>query len=191
MIDKAPEGGQWSAVVALAGRRTDALDAEVKRFPLDRVPIVKNEILELFKNEAVGILVCSAACGADLLALDSAISLGVRCRVILPYNTKKFRETSVVDRPGEWGPLFDRVIADVQAKGDLIILGGSPEGDQAFSYATRAIVQEAANAAGMDRATSVLVWEGSPHGKKDATAEFRQLALNAGMKEVTVLTCAN
>jgi hypothetical protein len=55
---------------------------------------------------------------------------GIRRRVILPFAVDRFRETSVVDRPGNWGPLFDGLVADAAAHGDLVILEAG-EGDQA------------------------------------------------------------
>jgi hypothetical protein len=47
-------------------------------------------------------IVCAAACGADLIALDEAGKLGVRRRVVLPNPKARFRANSVVDRPGAW-----------------------------------------------------------------------------------------
>lgn len=178
------------AVAALAGRRIDAMDADIKRFPLNRVDAVKDALAELIRVEQLDLLVCSAACGADLLALEAALSHGVRCRVVLPYDPAEFRRTSVMDRPGEWGTLYDRVVASVGNSGDLVVLVGPSDDARAYSRANEAIVLEASVAAKPGSAIAILVWEGQPRDGSDATAEFRQLALDVGMIERTVLTCA-
>jgi hypothetical protein len=51
-----------------------------------------------------------------------------RRRVILPFERRRFRETSVTDRPGDWGPLYDQVIG---SGGDLVILRNEPD-DEAY-----------------------------------------------------------
>ena len=96
-------------IVALAGRRIDKPDADAPRFPLTGVDLVRGRLHHLLSEKKVTTFVCSAACGADLLALAAARDLGIRRRVILPFTRERFRVTSVVDRPGDWGPLFNAV----------------------------------------------------------------------------------
>lgn len=179
-----------TTVAALAGRRVDAEDAPTARFPLAKSAAVRAALRELMREEALGLLVCSAACGSDLLALDAAFELGVRCRVVIPYAQTEFRRTSVTDRPGDWGPLYDRVIARVALTGDLVVLSGSPSDARAYTQANEAIVRQAVSAALPGHALAILVWEGRPRESEDATAEFQQLAIRAGMLERTVLTCS-
>src|SRR6266513_899405 len=110
------------AVAALAGRRIDAPDTKEPRFPLPMAPEVRKMLLALLRREKIRLLICSAACGADLIALDAALKLGIRCRVVLPFEPDKFRRTSVVDRPGDWGSLFDHALSVVESSGDLQVL---------------------------------------------------------------------
>lgn len=180
-----------SVVAALAGRRIDACDAVTEDFPMSRVPLVRARIAQTIKFEDIGLLVCSAACGADLLALDVAAELGVRCRVILPYDSSKFRHTSVIDRPGNWGPIYDRIIRDVAAQGNLIVLGGDVGDSEVYSLANEAIVREASIAASPKHAIAIAIWEGQPRKGRDATADFCQIAQKEGMSLRTVLTCGN
>src|SRR5947199_10201537 len=107
-------------IVALAGRRIDPADAETARFPLRNVELVRDHLRKVLKGRIA--LVCSAACGADLIALEEASDEGIRCKVILPFTEDEFRKTSVVDRPGDWGKQFDRLIAKTRHAGDPIIL---------------------------------------------------------------------
>lgn len=175
------------AVAALAGRRIDAEGAKVSQFPLAMAPIVKQALANLFQKESIKLLVCSAACGADLLALDAALAAGIHCRVILPFEQNRFRQTSVIDRPGDWGDLFDQIVSFVESKGDLIVLRGNQSAKQAYQRANEVIINEA-TAALIRRRVAVIVWEGRPRRKDDATSEFRGLANAAGMLERIVPT---
>lgn len=178
-------------VAALAGRRIDAVDAQTARFPLAHSAAVQNKLRRLLTVERVGLLICSAACGSDLLALDAALGLGVRCRIVLPFDQGEFRRVSVTDRPGDWGPLFDRVVANAARSNDLVVLSCSPSDERAFSQANEKIVNSAAAEAKPASALAILVWEGQSRGGDDATAEFQRLARWAGMVERTVLTCVD
>src|SRR4030095_8073400 len=107
-------------IIALAGRRIDAPDAATPRFPVENTEVAARRIHELLEAQGATALVSSAACGADLLALVEAGALGIRRRVVLPFDRKRFREISVVDRPGEWGRLYDDVLDEVSSNGDLV-----------------------------------------------------------------------
>src|SRR4029450_10857441 len=47
--------------------------------------------------------------GSALPGSDAAGALGVARHVVLPFDRIRFRRTSVVGRPGDWGPLYDAV----------------------------------------------------------------------------------
>ena len=97
-------------VIALVGRRIDPPDLAFPVFPYTAVQRVRKRIHDLLKDSDAKALVCSAACGANLIALEAAGELGIRRRIVLPFEPARFRETSVIDRPGDWGPAFDRII---------------------------------------------------------------------------------
>jgi hypothetical protein len=129
----------------------------------------------------VSALIASGACGADLLGLDVARHAGIRRRLILPFAIDRFRESSVVDRPGNWGPLFDDLIADAAAHDDLVILEAG-DGDQAFAATNLAILDEGerlATAAGALR-RALIVWGGASRGSDDLTDQFRVEAMARG-----------
>jgi hypothetical protein len=67
---------EHGSVIALAGRRIDAPGADPPRFPLERVSAVRRRLADLLVQEQATALVCSAACGADLAALEAAEQLG-------------------------------------------------------------------------------------------------------------------
>lgn len=183
------------SVIAVAGRRIDAPDADSPRFPLQNVPLVRSRLAALLSTEHAEAVVCSAACGADLIALEEAERLGLRRRIVLPFRPERFRETSVTDRPGGWGPAFDRLIAAAEATGDLVILqntGGSD--DAAYAAANHAIIREAEALAqaladgARPRLMVVIVWEGSAREGTDASGGLRNLATQAGFEQRSLLT---
>ncbi len=184
-----------NAVIALAGRRIDAPDTDPPRFPLKNVSIVRRRLADLLSAEHARALVCSAACGADLIALEEAERLGLRRRIVLPFPPKRFRETSVTDRPGDWGPVFDRLVAAAEAAGDLVILHSTGDGDDAaYAAANQVIIREAETLARAIsdgtplRLVAVIVWEGSARAGTDASGGLRNLATQAGFEERSLLT---
>jgi len=173
-------------VLALAGRRTDAPDTDIARFPLSSLAKVRKDLFNLFLDNKAEKLVCSAACGADLVALDVAGELGIERHIIIPFSVSDFRRISVTDRPGAWGPLYDQIIADVSAQGLLQILGLNTNDDSAFSLANKAIIEQAQSLTNGDVPLAVVVWEGESHERIDATREFLQLAQQANFNNISI-----
>jgi hypothetical protein len=128
----------------------------------------------------------------DLVALEEAERLGLRRRIVLPFPPERFRKTSVSDRPGDWGPVFDRLVAAAGATGDLIVLPAISGSDEAaYASTNENIVREAqalARTGASHRLIAALVWEGSARQRPDATAQFRELAAKAGFDERYVFT---
>ena len=178
------------SVVALAGRRIDALGTDTSRFPLTSVPLVRDRLRDELQRIKTRTLLCSAACGADLLASRVAIDLGIRVRLILPFAVARFRETSVVDRPGDWGPPFDQIAEHVSARGDLQIVEASGDESAAYAAVNRSILdqsQQLAAETGVE-AVAIIVWEGQSRGKGDLTEAFRDEARKRGLRVLDVLT---
>lgn len=171
-------------IVALAGRRIDAPGAAEPRFPLENRHVVAQRLHQALARLQPRALVSSAACGADLLALQAARGLGIRTRIVLPFDPDRFRSTSVVDRPGDWGVLFDQLCNSAQARSDLVILG-LPQGEAAYRAVTERILDEALVLArslgGQSHGiTAIVVWDRASRGPGDLTAEFKALAHTRG-----------
>jgi hypothetical protein len=176
-------------IIALAGRRVDSPDAKTPRFPLENVDLVSTRVRALLKESGATTVVSSAACGADLIALSEAGKLGLRQKVVLPFERRRFRETSVTDRPGEWGPLYDQVLDAVDAAGDLVVLQNASD-DEAYAAANGAILKEAvALAKAVNKsAIAVLIWDGASRGDHDLTEEFGAEARDCGLAVTEVRT---
>lgn len=182
-------------VVALAGRRIDAAETDPPRFPSANEDLVKARLREVFGELGATVIVCSAACGADLVALEVAGSMDLRRCVVLPWDRETFRRRSVVDRGESWGERYDRVIGQVAARGDLRVLGLEVQpdaSDAAYTATNREILSWASDLASAEdpehRPVAVPVWEGWSPDASGFTNEFRNLALKLGFRTREVLT---
>jgi len=178
-------------IIALAGRRIDARDSASRRFPPENITMVRERLGMLFKAQQAEVLISSAACGADLLALEEAGAQGMRRRIVLPFSAERFRTTSVIDRPGDWGSIYDRIIAEARLKSDLLTLEfDADEEDHAFEAANRAILNEAAvfSQSSGTSAAAVLVWEGRSRGGTDLTEAFGEEARRRRLAVLDVMT---
>jgi hypothetical protein len=191
-----PPRGSSCSIIAVAGRRVDAADTQTTRFPYGNAAAVQAALARTLENAAALLVVASAACGSDLLALDAASVLGIRTRIILPFAPDVFRATSVVDRPypAYWGSLYDRFIAEARERGDLIVLDRDRNDPGAYVAANQAIIAEALLAASKEappaRPIAVIAWDGAPRGDDDATDDFRRAALQRGFSVRQISTLA-
>jgi len=115
---------------------------------------------------------------------------------VLPFEPARFRAKSVVDRPGDWGPLFDRLIGKVDRRGDLVVLTASVGRTAAYVATNEAVLEKAValtrNATGVPRpelVTALVVWDGASRGSGDVTAAFRETAVKMGRRAEDVPTC--
>ena len=175
--------------MGLAGRRIDAPGTEYPVFPLENAIQVQERVLRLLLEKDVRTLVCSAACGADLVALQAAESLNIRRRIILPFDPGRFRSSSVTDRPGDWGPIYDRIVSAATTAGDLVNLQLA-ECEEAYFAANAAILNEAlrlSDSSG-DRAAVALVWNGISKGEEDNSVFLGEAARDRGLSVFNVST---
>ena len=178
-------------VAAIAGRRIDAPTTEVARFPAELAPAVKAAAKRLFSDRGIGFVVASAACGADILALEGAIELGIRIRVVLPFDRQRFRSTSVVDRGQDWGPRYDAILAAADAGGGVVVLEAGAGGDDAaYGRATVRIIDDARALAleRRSRSIAIAIWDEQPRHSGDATKDFLDRASVAGLEVVSIST---
>jgi hypothetical protein len=142
----------------------------------------------MLRAQGATMLVSSAACGADLLALGEAGSLGMRRRIVLPFDRQKFRAESVTDRPGDWGLLYDQALHEVDEQ-DLLVIQPSSD-DKAYADVNHAIVDQALSVGQQFSlpVVAALVWDGKSRGEGDLTEEFAVYARNKGVPVVEVMT---
>jgi hypothetical protein len=167
-------------IAVLAGRRIDAADAQTPRFPASNEALVEQRIRDLLTWQGATALVASAACGADLIAHRVARSLGLARVMIMPYSADVFRQTSVVDRPGNWGELFDDLVGDARVNPgceviELNLSTDSNASQTVFSRTNDALLDRAnelATQTPSDSVLAVVVWNLKSRGTDDLTAAF-------------------
>ena len=184
------EEEEQTLIIALAGRRVDAPSATSPRFPADNANTVKQQIAEFLRTHEARALVCAAACGADILALEAAGELGLRLRVVLPFDKSTFRASSVVDRGGDWGERYDRIIAEVKSRGDLVEFTHDKDNEQTYFSGNLDILNEAERLAHELKAdaAALVVWNGESRGADDVTGHFKQEAQARGMGVAEIKT---
>ena len=178
-------------VAAVAGRRIDAPGAMPARFPTDAEFTVRSVLKQVLAERGVSTLVASAACGADILALEVAAELGIRCEIVLPFDRKRFRSTSVVDRGEEWGQRYDRVVARADASGKVtVITEATANDDDAYAIVTRRLISDCLALATESMATpiAIAIWDQQPRDSGDATKDFIDRAIGAGIEVIHVST---
>jgi hypothetical protein len=171
-------------IAASAGRRVGSADDDPRFSPV-RVPLVRERIGEHLRAEGVTVVVCAAANGADLLLLNAAAEAGLRRRIVLPHAVADFRTRSVSDRPGPWTELYDRLVAEARASGDLVLLGLPLDDPGAIERCNAAILDEA-ELLGAESGAAVealVIWDGVSRGPSDHTNNF---VLEAQRRSLTV-----
>ncbi len=177
-------------MIAFAGRRIDAPGSTELRFPLESAVRVAKEIATVMESLRATVLVSSAACGADILALEAARQLGIRRRVVLPFDRHTFRETSVTDCPGAWGDRYDFLMDEISRSGDEIVLGLAVGDQAAYTLTNDHILSEArgiAQNSGVG-AGAVVAWDGKSRGPDDITEQFLRTAREAGFEPIEIYT---
>jgi len=130
-------------------------------------------------------VVCSAACGADLLLLQAASEMHIEQVVLLPSEPEAFRRSSVTDRPGNWGELYDRVLET--ARVEILKL---PEGQEGYLETNRMLLERGQQLASHSGTTAeaLVIWNGASRGADDVTAHFLQEAKLHKMKVLEIST---
>jgi len=172
-------------VLVQAGRRVDAPNATVARFPAVNIDLVRGRIRKYFEAAKPDFLVSSAACGTDLLSLEVAGDLKVNRVVLLPTDPKIFRNSSVVDRPGNWGEMFDRLLKEVNVE-----ILDVPEGQTGYLETNVRLLERAqtmANSYNTD-ARALVVWDKKLRGPDDVTGHFLAQARLRKMPVVEIST---
>ena len=98
-------------VVAFAGHMIDAPDRRTPRFPATLAPAVEAAMRERFARFHRPIAYSSAACGADLIFIETALASGAEVNIVLPFDRDDFMRTSVAVGGDEWIGRFDAAIA--------------------------------------------------------------------------------
>lgn len=173
-IDTAPVDACFAIprVVVFAGHLVDRPGRPQPRFPAALEPAVRQALRDRLSRLGPAIGFASAACGADILFLESLAELGSTSHVVLPYNREEFVRNSVDIVPGgDWASRFEQVIARAA---EVIVASEQPigSGSTSYEYAFRLLDGSAGvRADELDTELCCLaVWDGSPGDGAGGTA---------------------
>ncbi len=103
---------QVPPLAMFTGHMIDRPGRESARFPPEHEDRVAHAIRERIRRMRPAAGYASAACGGDLLFLESMLAEGREFHVVLPFPPDEFLRTSVDVIPGaSWRQRFDRVLA--------------------------------------------------------------------------------
>jgi hypothetical protein len=169
----AAENTRPGPILVEAGRRVDASDATIARFPAQNVPAVRAKIERELRVQKPISIVCSAACGADLLLLDVTEEMHIQRYILLPSKPDEFRSSSVTDRPGDWGELYNRALSTSTVK-----VLNLPQGQEGYLETNLKLLHQAQELANQKRTSvkALVIWDNKSRGPDDVTAHFLEQA---------------
>ena len=158
-------------IVAFSGHVLDQ-PGSVPRFPAEAEEIAKREISSALEEIDASCGYSSAACGTDIIFLETMIERGAETHVFLPFAKEEFIETSVRRAGGNWVARFESVL-DQATSIHYVTKDGYNGEDTLFTFCNDVMLGFAAmRGRGMDEDPRLLVfWDGKP-GAEGGTGEL-------------------
>jgi class 3 adenylate cyclase len=181
-------------VVVFSGHMIDRPERESPRFPAALEREVRGASRAQLAPLGPVIAYASAACGSDLIFLETVLELGGVVHVVLPYDRDDFVRDSVEVVPGSgWRARFDAVLAR-----SAQVLTVSPQrmshGLHSYEYANQILIGLARlHADQLDGAfVPLVVWDGQagdgPGGTESVVACCRELGIEPRRVDLADLT---
>lgn len=127
-------------IIAFAGHMLDRADRATPRFPAYAEPAVQLALRQIVHEIAPVAVVCSAACGGDLMFAEEALAFGSQLYVILPFERQtEFLEHSVNYAGPNWVERYKRVVAHATPPPYWVKSGGYTS-DRNFEDNQRALI---------------------------------------------------
>jgi class 3 adenylate cyclase len=194
-VDKAPIERclQIPRVAVFVGHMIDRPERPSPRFPPQLEPAVRQAIRDRLRQRDVRIGYASAACGSDILFLETILELQGEAHVILPYDQELFRQDSVeLIQGADWGERYVRVLqaaSEVQSASEQRLVAGSVSYDYAnillYGLATIRAHQLETDL------IPLAVWDGraghGPGGTADTVRRWQELGHQVEVVAVTEL----
>jgi class 3 adenylate cyclase len=160
-------------VVVFIGHMIDLPGRPTPRFPGRLELPVRNAIRERLRKLDTCVGFASAACGSDILFLESVLEKGAdgEVHVVLPYHRDQFRKDSVdLDPEDEWAARFDRLLGRAQVINE--VSAHRLEGGVSYDYSNQVLNGLAMLHAGRLETNLVrlAVWDGQPGDGPGGTA---------------------
>jgi class 3 adenylate cyclase/tetratricopeptide (TPR) repeat protein len=149
-------------LVIFSGHMIDAPDRRIPRFPPEKEGAIRELLEKQLEAMNAGIGFASAACGSDILFLETMLARGGAIHIVLPWPAEEFVKTSVdLDGKGTWNKRFEAVLAraaSIRILGQLY-MPGSAIGFEYCNLAVNGLARVFARSLDLD-ITPLAVWDG-------------------------------
>jgi class 3 adenylate cyclase len=177
-------------VAVFSGHMIDRPGRPEPRFPPHLERPVKTALRALLKRHNVGFGYSSAACGSDILFLETLFDLKAETSVVLPYEKSLFVGDSADIIPGaNWRERFDRVLENAT---QVTVCSDRP---QSGAHAAHEYANLMLRGLGIIRAQRldtqlipVVVWDGKPGDGPGGTASMVREWTRRGFKVEQIQT---
>lgn len=168
-------------VAVFSGHMIDRPGRASPRFPAQLETAVSEEIHQRLIKHGAGLGYASAACGSDILFLESLLELEGKAYIVLPYAKEQFKKDSVeIASDPQWARRFEKVL---ERASDVLLASEQPmeESTLAFEY-TNLLLHGLANIRAERFETDLVpiaVWDGKagdgPGGTASVIERWRKL----------------
>jgi class 3 adenylate cyclase len=168
-------------VIVFSGHMVDGEASPRLRFAADWEPEVKRAVKRYLERTNARIGFASAACGSDIIFLETMLELGGEINVVLPSDPDSFGKSSVEGCSGTgWLDRFHRIL---DAAKQVILASEHSEGDVFLAYANILLYGLAkSRARQVDGALCALtIWDGAA-GRTGGTAQAIDLWRDCGQQ---------
>lgn len=160
-------------IAVFAGHMIDKPSRKIPRFPPQLEDVVREAVRNRLQKLDVGLGYASAACGSDIIFLETVLEMGAEAHIVLPYNQGQFMEDSVeINSEGRWRERFSDVLQ--RASEVLIASEQRMEGGVPFEYANL-LLHGLASIRAEQLETDLIplaVWDGKPGDGAGGTASI-------------------
>jgi hypothetical protein len=172
---------EFEIAVVFTGHIIDSADRKTPRFPEEMCGLatvaIGNALLPYVLSRENLVLISSLARGADIIAVETALSLDIPVRVVLPQPIDIFEVASPFGHLS-WKMRFKMALAEVGKK-NITILDGKNLGDAADYVAANEKMLSMAEALG-NKVVLMAFWDGSKAALPGGTACFASSVIARG-----------
>lgn len=151
------------------------------RFPVALVPAVQDALRKDLGARQARVGLSCASAGADLLFVEALLARGGHLHLVLPWDAKEFRRTSILPfdaaaSPAIWEPLYRNALGSATTTREIgyFYEPGNAEGWQFTMEVTAGIALQTARALRLD-VRPMVVWDKSQGRGAGGTYSFYQL----------------
>ena len=168
-------------VAVFSGHMIDRPDRLNPRFPAQLEAAVRAEIHQRLVKHGAGLGYASAACGSDILFLETMLELEGKTYIVLPYEKEQFKKDSVeIAQAPQWAGRFEMVL---ERASNVLLASERPLADSTLAFEYTNLLLDGLAYIRAERFETdlvpIAVWDGKagdgPGGTASVVKRWRQL----------------